>query len=143
MTRRFGWRNMQNRSKQHRSTTLGGLAACTVVALTACASGDDTTSAAPNPLTTIRSQLTNNSDVEVFRVISDTESYWRLTVLPEFDGEEWRVPQSDLEYTGDVAGRTLEGRDIRQEIQVQALDGSLVPVAPEPIGASSPADELR
>jgi transglutaminase-like putative cysteine protease len=134
---------MQNRRKQHPSTMLGGLAVCTVAALTACASGDDTTSAAPNPLTTIRSRLTNYSDVEVFRVSSDTESYWRLTVLPAFDGEGWRVPESELEYIGDVAGRTPEGHEIRQEIEVRALDGSLVPVAPEPVQASSPADELR
>ena len=122
---------------------LGGLAVCAVGALTACASGDETTSATPNLLTTVRSQLTNYSDVEVFRVSSDTESYWRLTVLPEFDGETWRVPESELEYIGDLAGRTPEGREIRQEIEVRALGGSFVPVAPEPTQASSPADELR
>lgn len=96
-----------------------------------------------SPLVSLRSQLTNGANVEMFRVRSDTESYWRLTTLPEFDGEVWGVPESELEYTGDLAEGTREGREIRQEIEVQALTGSLVPVAPEPIQASSPADELR
>jgi transglutaminase-like putative cysteine protease len=96
-----------------------------------------------NPLVSLRSQLTNDADVEMFRVRSDTQSYWRLTTLPEFDGEVWGMPESELGYTGDLAEGTREGREIRQEIEIQALTGSLVPVAPEPIQASAQADELQ
>ena len=44
-----------------------------------------------SPLVDIRSRLTNQQrHVELFRVFSEAPAYWRVTALPEFDGQ-WGV----------------------------------------------------
>ncbi len=83
-----------------------------------------------SPLVDIRSRLTNRGNVELFRVNADAESYWRETTLPEFDGDTFRLPNGALESIPDE-GRpaTNDGVVIRQQIQILALDGPLVPAA--------------
>jgi transglutaminase-like putative cysteine protease len=83
-----------------------------------------------SPLVDIRSRLTNRGNVELFRVNADAESYWRETTLPEFDGDTFRLPNGELESIQDE-GRPAanDGVIIRQQIQILALDGPLVPAA--------------
>lgn len=108
--------------------------------------GRDPDSLAPaageSPLDMIRSPLAAGADVEVFRVRADAASYWRLTTLPGFDGERWFAPANELGYIGDDDGGAREGRELRQEIEIRALTGTLVPVAPEPVNATA-TDDLR
>lgn len=95
-----------------------------------------------SPLVDIRSRLVNQSDTELFRVSSDTESYWRLTTLPEFDGTTFRLPTRSLQRIEGAFGNV--GADdgvIRQDIEIVALGGQLVPAAAEPVQAAG--DGLR
>ena len=59
-----------------------------------------------NPLVDIRSRLVNHGDFELFRMNSDTERYWRLTTLPEFDGRTFRLPSRSLDRVDDTGART-------------------------------------
>lgn len=94
-----------------------------------------------SPLVDIRSRLTNRSDVEMFRVRADLESYWRTSTLPEFDGTTWGLAEQDLESTDKAFELPLgTGVENRQRITIGGLRGSFVPAAPEPIQASGRAD---
>lgn len=89
-----------------------------------------------SPLVDIRSRLTNRSAIELFRVNADAPAYWRATTLPEFDGRTFRLPTRALERIDGAFGSGGEGaRVIRQQIQVLALGGQLVPAAAEPFQA--------
>jgi len=94
-----------------------------------------------SPLVDIRSRLTNRSDSELFQVRASAESYWRVSALPEFDGTIWGLPERPLESADDVLARPRIGtEELRQQITIVELDGSLVPAAPDPFQASGPTD---
>jgi transglutaminase-like putative cysteine protease len=96
-----------------------------------------------SPLVDIRSRLTNRSTTELFRIRADTESYWRSSALPDFDGTTWGLPERELQS---VDGPLTASVDFlvenRQQITIGALGGTLVPAAPDPFEASGP-DDLR
>ena len=96
-----------------------------------------------SPLVDIRSRLTNRSTAELFRVRADTESYWRLSALPEFDGTTWGLPERELEPVDDALGAGAGAMsENRQRITIGVLGGTLVPAAPDPVRASPP-EKLR
>jgi hypothetical protein len=96
---------------------------------------------AGNPLVDIRSPLVDQSDVELFRMNSDTERYWRLTTLPEFDGRTFRLPSRGLDRLDDT-GDGVEGRTIHQQIQILALTDKMVPAAAE-VSQVAPNADMR
>jgi transglutaminase-like putative cysteine protease len=88
-----------------------------------------------HPLVDIRGRLVEQSRVEMFTVMSDQPSYWRLASLAEFDGITFEVSRQqmtrlDIDHTNvdDTSGASL-----RHEIVISALPGRLVPTAPEPV----------
>jgi len=87
-----------------------------------------------SPLVSIRSRLVNLSDVEMFSVASGSPRYWRVTGLPLFDGEEWRLPASSLDrVTGSFAEpgtRVVETQNLR----ISGLEDVLLPAAFTPVG---------
>ena len=94
-----------------------------------------------SPLVDIRSRLTNRSDSELFQVRASAESYWRVSALPEFDGTIWGLPERPLESTDDALAQPRSGtEELRQQITIVELGGSLVPAAPDPFQASGPTD---
>ncbi|TFH14356.1 MAG: DUF4129 domain-containing protein, partial [Acidimicrobiales bacterium] len=94
-----------------------------------------------SPLVDIRSRLTNRSDSELFQVRASAESYWRVSALPEFDGTIWGLPERPLVSTDDQLARPRSGtEELRQQITIVELGGSLVPAAPDPFQASGPTD---
>lgn len=96
-----------------------------------------------NPLVDIRSRLTNLGNVELFRVNADEEAYWRLITLAAFDGQRFTLPPSDLDPVD--APTSGDGTRIRQQVQILALEGDVVPAAADPIQASglSDGEQLR
>ena len=84
----------------------------------------------------------NHGDFELFRMNSDTERYWRLTTLPEFDGRTFRLPSRDLDRVDDTDGGEPQGRTIRQQIQILALTDKIVPAAAD-VYQVAPNDEMR
>lgn len=96
-----------------------------------------------SPLVDIRSRLTNRSDTELFVVTADSDSYWRSSALPKFDGRTWGLPERGLERADGSIARGSEGAiEIRQQIRIAGLGGALLPAAPDPIAATG-AGELR
>ena len=95
-----------------------------------------------NPLVDIRSRLVNRGDFELFRMNSDTESYWRVTTLPEFDGRTFRLPSRDLDRVDDTDGGDPRVRTIRQRIQILALTDKMVPAAAD-VYQVAPNGEMR
>ena len=96
-----------------------------------------------SPLVDIRSRLTNRSDNELFRVRADFESYWRSSALPDFNGTTWRLPERPLQSADSTLAAPRTGAvELRQQIEIVGLGGSLVPAAPDPFQATGP-DDLR
>lgn len=90
-----------------------------------------------DPLVSIAPTLINQSDTELFRVQSESTTYWRLITLPEFDGATWRPSGGDLEVIEDgaidgpvpvsSASQTLE-----QRITISGLVSDSLPAAVQP-----------
>jgi transglutaminase-like putative cysteine protease len=94
-----------------------------------------------SPLVDIRSRLTNRSESEMFVVQTNLESYWRSSALPRFDGTTWGLPERNLEGVGEPLTDPRPGtEELRQQIRIVNLGGSLVPAAPDPREASGPND---
>jgi transglutaminase-like putative cysteine protease len=94
-----------------------------------------------NPLVDIRSRLVNHGNFELFRMNADAESYWRVLTLPEFDGRTFSLPDRDLSRVEEA--ETAGGDDtIRQQLQILALEGRLLPAAADPAQVSR-HDEVR
>jgi len=94
-----------------------------------------------SPLVDIRSRLTNQSEVVLFVVDADGESYWRSSALPEFDGTTWGLPEQPLATASSSAPEPAAGSvELRQTITVTNLGGRLVPAAADPVNASGRRD---
>ena len=84
------------------------------------------------PLELVRGSQTSGADVELFRVTTDEPTYWRLVTLPEFDGLTWGLPDSGLSPIDGIADPQTGGRTVRQQLQILALEGQLLPAAADP-----------
>jgi transglutaminase-like putative cysteine protease len=98
--------------------------------------GDDTPARVTvSPMVSIRSELVNQPDVEVFTVESDEKAYWRLTALDTFDGDIWKSSGSfeDVDHALPRVGPEISDEtSIRQAFEIKALDSLWLPVAFEP-----------
>ena len=140
-----GW--MIDRSHSHRRFVMSGLAVSSCAVLVALAVGpslpgandealvawrdigngwaqsDDSVTLAP--LVSVRAQLVDQSDTEVFVVQSSQPDYWRLTALDSFDGTEWTASSS----TSAALTLPTEPRRtaLRQVVTIKALRGNWLP----------------
>jgi hypothetical protein len=89
-----------------------------------------------NPLVDIRSRLVNHGNFELFRMNADAESYWRVLTLPEFDGRTFSLPSRDLSRADQVQQPQDGEQTIRQQLQILALEGKLIPAAADPVQIS-------
>jgi transglutaminase-like putative cysteine protease len=96
-----------------------------------------------SPLVDIRARLVNHADTPLFSVRASTPAYWRVTGLPQFDGNTWALPERSLDNVdGQLAQPVAGSSENRQEISVTGLRGKLLPAAAEPERAS-PSTGLR
>jgi transglutaminase-like putative cysteine protease len=89
-----------------------------------------------SPLVDIRGRLTDQSDVEVFRVESPQPAYWRLTALDTFDGDIWRSGGRYGEASGSLGAVIPEAVSVNQLPQRYEIDrlGALwLPAAYQPV----------
>jgi transglutaminase-like putative cysteine protease len=92
-----------------------------------------------SPLVDIRSRLVNQAENELFTIAADAPSYWRATALPAFDGEQWTLPEGILDEVVQQASVARPGSVTNEQVvTILGLDGALVPVAAEPVGAEGP-----
>jgi hypothetical protein len=68
--------------------------------------------AALDPFISISAQLSGDQPVNLFKVKTSDPQYWRLYVLDQFDGEEWRSSDLDGTEGGQIEGGQIEGGQI-------------------------------
>ena len=86
-----------------------------------------------NPLVDIRSRLTNQGNVELFRMKADAPAYWRAITLNEFDGRTFKLAKAAVIPPGLAAPSRTSGTRIRQQLQVLTLGSRLIPAAANPV----------
>ncbi len=93
----------------------------------------------PNPIVDLHTRITNEFDTPVFRVQSAVASYWRLTSLDTFTGQDWVSTNSYRSFSGQLPdSQTVPPgtRSIKQTFQVQTLDSVWLPDAFTPVAVS-------
>jgi hypothetical protein len=100
--------------------------------------GSDT-GVALNPFISLRTRLTTQEDVPMFRARSTRRERWRLMVYDRFDGTDF-APSSDprrnlVEFQGPIAGEQdpdLPVTQVTQEVEIQELGSFWMPAATAP-----------
>ena len=70
---------------------------------------------------------------------ADLPSYWRAAALPEFDGDQWSLPDTILDEVDDLASAAAPGSVRNEQLTtILGLEGALVPAAAEPERAEGP-----
>ena len=72
-----------------------------------------------SPLVDLRAQLTDRSDIELFRVAAPTRLYWRIAALDQFDGQVWGI-ESRAQDIGEALGRRRPPGTVRQRYTITA-----------------------
>ncbi|MEO5842148.1 MAG: DUF3488 and transglutaminase-like domain-containing protein [Acidimicrobiales bacterium] len=149
-----GW--MIDRSLSHRRFVMSGLAVACCAVLVALAVGPSLPGAnneglvawrdigdgwaqqddgvALAPLVSVRAQLVDQSDTEVFVVQAPQPEYWRLTSLDSFDGTEWSAGNSTS--TPVTLPTDTSANALQQVITIKALRGNWLPTALAPIAVA-------
>ena len=103
-----------------------------------------------SPLVDIRSRLVDQSNTDLFTVISPTRAYWRLTSLDTFDGSIWKSSGRYTSVDGrlpdplpsGIADPGLPG-EVEQTFRISALSALWLPAAFEPVSVDAPDTSVR
>jgi transglutaminase-like putative cysteine protease len=93
----------------------------------------------PNPIVDLHTRILNQFDTKVFEVQSAVPSYWRLTSLDSFTGQDWVSTNSYRSFTDQLPGAQAVPpgtRTVKQTFQVQALDSVWLPDSFTPVAVS-------
>jgi hypothetical protein len=93
-----------------------------------------------NPFVSLRTRLTAQEDVPMFRARSTQRERWRLMVYDRFDGTDF-APSSDprsnlVDFEGPLAGDQdpdLPVTQVTQEVEIQELGSFWLPAATTPV----------
>jgi transglutaminase-like putative cysteine protease len=98
------------------------------------------TGVALNPFVSLRTRLTAQEDVPMFRARTTRRERWRLMVYDRFDGTDFapsRDPRANLtQFVGPMAGELapdLPVTQVTQEVEIQELGSFWLPAATTPI----------
>ena len=102
-----------------------------------------------NPLVSVQSSLRDKTELEVFRVTSETPAYWRTSVLDLFNGTEWWASYDYKRAGSNVepsvrsgSGRAdAAGTLARQDYVLGDVSLDWLPAAFEVSGVSQPENE--
>jgi transglutaminase-like putative cysteine protease len=93
----------------------------------------------PNPIVDLHTRLLNQSDTPVFTVQSPVPSYWRLTSLDTFTGQDWVSTNSYRSFGAHLPGTQAVPagtRVVQEQFVVQQLDSVWLPDAFTPLAVS-------
>ena len=98
------------------------------------------TGVALNPFVSLRTRLTAQDDVPMFRARSSQRERWRLMVYDRFDGTDF-APSSDpranlVDFQGPIPGDQdpdLPVTQVAQEVEIQELGSFWLPAATAPV----------
>ena len=98
-----------------------------------------------SPLVEIQSRLIEQSQAEMFSVVTSRRSYWRLTALDIFDGDRWASRGSFGEADGPLPGEPSAGtfEPVTQTIDILALEAIWLPAAFEAVEVRAEQGEVR
>lgn len=101
------------------------------------------------PLVDLRRRLTDPGDSILFTVDAERSSYWKMTSLPDFDGDTWTV---DQDLYAKAAGELVAPPGAQdpgvvtspnlQRITIENLAGSVAPIAQTPTQLRSSTQSL-
>jgi transglutaminase-like putative cysteine protease len=93
----------------------------------------------PNPIVDLHTRILTQFDTKVFVVQSAVPSYWRLTSLDTFNGQDWVSTNSYRSFSGPLPGAQAVPpgtRTVRQKFQVQGLNSVWLPDSFTPVAVS-------
>ena len=91
-----------------------------------------------SPLVDVQARLVNRSNTELFTVTSSLQSYWRLTTLSEFNGQQFGASEREYIDTDSLdASEIPQTVAVRQQIRIASLGSFWVPAAADPVDVSS------
>ncbi|HEX7132702.1 MAG TPA: DUF3488 and transglutaminase-like domain-containing protein, partial [Iamia sp.] len=98
-----------------------------------------------SPLVDIRSRLVEQSPNTLFTVKADRPAYWRITSLPDFDGQSWGSSERFSEADGDLPSEPPEAttEELRQEFSIRDLGSIWAPAALTPVELVESSEDLR
>jgi transglutaminase-like putative cysteine protease len=84
-----------------------------------------------SPLVDIQGRLVNQTDTELFTVVSPLPQYWRLTALDDYDLRIWRSSHTYRDAGGELGGGVPDelGSPVVQSFHISALDSAWLPAA--------------
>jgi transglutaminase-like putative cysteine protease len=97
----------------------------------------------PNPIVDLHTRLVELSDIDVFTASSPVPSYWRLTSLNTFTGEDWISTynyQAVRSRLPGVQAAPAGTRPISAKFTIESLDSVWLPTAFDPVAISGATD---
>ena len=103
------------------------------------------TRVALNPLVDIQAQLIDLPNTVAFTVRTDEPTYWKLTSLPVFDGQQFTANESFEKAEGELQATDPRAvsRTLEQEFTIDGLAGEWLPAAQDPISAEPIAGDFE
>lgn len=111
------------------------------------ADGEDGSRTTVSPLVEIKGRLVDQTNQELFTVVSNERAYWRLTALDVFDGDIWssngeyEKAKDSLPHQGLPAGTPSAGAT--QAFDIRGLDTLWAPAAFQPTALDSQGADIR
>lgn len=98
-----------------------------------------------SPLVDIRARLVEQSERTVFTVRAERPSYWRITSLPDFNGEVWASAERFGEADGELPSEPPDAAtsELVQEFTIRNLGSIWAPAALTPVDLIASSQELR
>ncbi|QYG92780.1 transglutaminase domain-containing protein [Iamia sp. SCSIO 61187] len=98
-----------------------------------------------SPLVDIRSRLVEQGNHTVFTVRAPQGHYWRMTSLPQFDGQVWSSSERFGEADGGLPSEPPEAttETVRQEFTIRRLGSIWAPAATTPTRLVESSTDLR
>ena len=95
----------------------------------------------PDPLVSLRNDLSENSRMPMFVVHSTQAAYWRLMSLQNFDGTNWTGSGSYERVQGAVSQSPVRAvtRQVQETFDIERLASPWLPVAFQPVTVSASA----
>jgi transglutaminase-like putative cysteine protease len=92
-------------------------------------------------LVQVKPRLIEQSERELFRVVTDNPDYWALTSLVTFDGDRWLARETELRPLPAEGFETIPPQPrrvrtydrFRNKFQINGLEGSTLPTAINPV----------
>ncbi len=104
----------------------------------------DPTRVVVSPFVNIESRLIEQANVELFKVVADEPSYWRIAGLDTYEDDIWKVAGNFSPEEGELPGQDLGGNriQINQQFEITSLAAIWLPAAFAPASIENATAEV-